>query len=98
MLGRASRTTSGGLWARFDAELVGGASEDDIDPSDMPEELQAANIAYRAVLNGYGQPGETFRNRLVAYLGERFRFSDEAVKRIATVFADQKSCMSICIG
>lgn len=62
-----------------------GASEDDIDPSDMPEELQAANIAYRAVLNGYGQPGETFRNRLVAYLGERFRFSDEAVKRIATV-------------
>lgn len=67
------------------------ASPDDVDPSDMPEELQAANIAYRAVLKGYGRPGETFRNRLVTFLEERYQFSEEAVKRIATVANADKS-------
>ena len=58
----------------------------DIDPADLPEELQAANIAFRAVTNGHGDPSATFRNRLIGYLETNFLgLSDDAVKRIATV-------------
>jgi hypothetical protein len=65
-------------------------AEADIDPSDLPEELQAANIAYRAVHNGYGD-GMTFKARLVQYLEANFSFSDEAVQRIATVANPDKA-------
>jgi hypothetical protein len=58
----------------------------DLDPADLPLELQAANIAFRAVFNGYGDPESTFKNRLTAYLEANFvGLGTEAVKRIATV-------------
>lgn len=59
---------------------------DEVDPADLPFELQAANIAFRAVLNGYGASDATFKNRLVDYLTNHFKgLKPEAVKRIATV-------------
>lgn len=63
-----------------------------IDPSDLPDELHAANIAFRAVSNGHGDPSATFKNRLIAYLRENFEdLSAEAVARIATVANPDKS-------
>lgn len=60
--------------------------QDDVDPSDLPNELQAANIAYRAVLNGYGASSATFRNRLIEFLNKNNPdLPQEAVERIATV-------------
>ena len=38
---------------------------EEIDPSDRPEELDLANQAHRAVSKGYGEPGATFRNRVM---------------------------------
>lgn len=58
----------------------------DIDPLDLPKELDAANVAYRAVLNGYGNKSATFRNRLIDYLEKNCsELNNEAVQRIATV-------------
>lgn len=62
-----------------------------IDPSDLPEELSIANIAYRAVSNGYGDPAATFRNRLIAYLETECQLLPEAVQRISTVANPDKS-------
>ena len=60
--------------------------ESGIDPADLPEELQAANIAFRAITNGYGEGTATFKNRLIGYLEKNFvDLSSEAVQRIATV-------------
>jgi hypothetical protein len=58
----------------------------DIDPADFPEELQAANIAFRAVSNGFGDQSATFKNRLIEYLEKNYpTLNSEAVARIATV-------------
>lgn len=58
----------------------------DVDPLDLPEELDAANMAFRAVLNGCGEQRATFKNRLIDYLEKNFtRLNNEAVQRIATV-------------
>lgn len=60
--------------------------ETDIDPADYPDELSAANIAFRAVTKGHGDPAATFKNRLINYLGSNFPgLNSEAVQRIATV-------------
>ena len=68
------------------------ALEADIDPADLPEELHAANIAFRAVNNLYGDPSATFRNRLISYLKTNFPdLSSDAVKRIATVANPDKA-------
>ena len=62
------------------------ALETDIDPADLPDELHAANIAFRAVTNGQGDPMATFKNRLIGYLEMNFPdLSNDAVQRIATV-------------
>jgi hypothetical protein len=62
------------------------AQQSDIDPADLPDELSAANIAFRAVTNGHGEKSKTFRNRLIDYLEKNFtRLNNEAVQRIATV-------------
>lgn len=64
----------------------------DIDPADLPIELDAANMAYRAVLNGYGNQSDTFKNRLIDYL--KMTYTDlkpEAVQRIATVANPDKA-------
>ncbi len=61
-------------------------SDKDIDPSDLPSELDAANTAYRAVFNGYGDQSATYKNRLIAYLSETYTdLTPESVQRIATV-------------
>lgn len=60
--------------------------ESDIDPADMPDELFTANIAFRAVKNGYGDKTATFKNRLIDYLENNYPdLSNEAMLRIATV-------------
>lgn len=62
------------------------AQKSDIDPADLPDELSAANIAFRAVTNGHGQKSATFKNRLIDYLEKNFTaLNNEAVQRIATV-------------
>lgn len=67
-------------------------SEPDIDPLDLPPELDAANMAYRAVLNGFGNPAATFKNRLIDYLEKSFiDLIPEAVQRIATVANPDKT-------
>lgn len=66
--------------------------QNDIDPSDMPDELHTANIAFRAVKNGFGNASATFRNRLIQYLEITFKdLNSEAVQRIATVANPDKS-------
>lgn len=77
--------TSAYAFVREASDKLQGA-ESAIDPADLPVELQAANIAFRAVFNGYGDASATFKNRLVAYLESHFvDLGAEAVKRIATV-------------
>lgn len=64
----------------------------DIDPTDLPEELDAANMAFRAVATGYGDQSATQRNRLVDYLKTHYSaFKSEQVERIATVANPDKS-------
>ena len=72
---------------RFDLNQTAQTSDQEgIDPADLPGELQAANIAYRAVLNGYGEKKGTFKNRLIGYLEKSYKnLNNEAVQRIATV-------------
>jgi len=66
--------------------------ETDIDPADLPDELSAANIAFRAVTKGHGDPAATFKNRLIDYLGSNFpSLNSEAVQRIATVANPDKA-------
>jgi hypothetical protein len=67
-----------------------------IDPADLPEELSAANIAFRAVSNGYGDVNAPFKRRLIDYLekhylAKKLLASHEAVERIATVANPDKS-------
>ncbi len=67
-------------------------SEIGADPTDLPKELDAANIAFRAVLNGYGKHTATRRNRTIAYLKENYKdFKPDAIKRIATVANPDKT-------
>jgi hypothetical protein len=61
-------------------------ASDPLDPSDLPDELDCANQAFRAISNGYGDVSDTFRNRLVAWLVEhRGDLGIEGRERIATV-------------
>jgi hypothetical protein len=80
-----------GMKSAYPFELAHGLApvdgdQVDIDPADFPEELQAANIAFRAVSNGFGDRAATFKNRLVAYLKKNYpALTSEAVTRISTV-------------
>lgn len=83
---------------QFDLAAVAGSSianesiHSDIDPLDLPPELDAANLAFRAVLNGYGDQSATPRNRLKEYLGNHYPdFKPEQVERIATVANPDKT-------
>ena len=68
------------------SNILDEATKTNIDPADPSDELSAANIAFRAVTNGHGDPNATFRNRLIGYLETNFNdLSTDAVKRIATV-------------
>ena len=56
------------------------------DPSDQPKELDIANIAFRAVSNGYGNQEDTFKNRLIAYLESTYpKLLNSEIQRIATI-------------
>ena len=71
---------------------LGCAESCDIDPADIPEELHMANLAFRAVTNGYGDATATFRNRVVSYLNKTWPgLSKEQVARIATVANPDKA-------
>lgn len=68
------------------------SNEDEIDPSDYPIELSAANIAFRAVRNGYGDLTATFKRRLIHFLESSYPdLRAEAVQRIATVANPDKA-------
>lgn len=59
---------------------------EDLDPGDYPLELDVAKISYRAVLNGYGNHGETFKSRLINYIRASYpTLKNSEVERIATV-------------
>lgn len=67
-------------------------SEEEVDPCDLPEELDAANMAFRAVLKGYGGITATRRNRTVNYLKDTYpHLKPDAIQRIATVANPDKS-------
>jgi hypothetical protein len=73
---------------------------DGLGPDDLPEELYLANVAFRAVMNGYGDKSATFKNRLIEYLKANYPYlKKEVVKRISTVAntdkapGRKKSCM-----
>lgn len=70
-----------------DAEdLVVLPSDAEIDPADTPAELDAANVAFRAVTNGYGDQSKKPRIRLIEFLKKNYPdFGHEATERIATV-------------
>lgn len=56
------------------------------DPGDLPDELFAANLAYRAISNGYGQHDDTPKKRILAYLNQHYpHLSKDAIERISTV-------------
>ncbi len=64
----------------------------DVDPLDLPPELDAANMAFMMVSKGYGDQAATPRNRLVEYLEKHYPdFKSDAVQRIATVANPDKS-------
>lgn len=79
-------------WPKTPSKLGEISIQPDIDPSDLPPELDAANMAYRAVLKGYGGQGDTPKNRLIAYLQATYQhLTPNAVERIATVANPDKS-------
>jgi hypothetical protein len=58
----------------------------EFDPSDRSEQLDIANMADRAVCNGYGDPSKRFKRRLLDWLDEFHpELSKEARDRIATI-------------
>jgi hypothetical protein len=72
-------------------QQVTESTEREIDPSDFPPELDAANVAFRAISNGYGK-SPSKRNRLIEYLQAHYpHFKPEQVKRIATVANPDKT-------
>ena len=74
------------------ASQVKSSEVEKIDPLDLPAELDAANMAFRAVTNGYGDTTTTPKNRLTNYLQKHYpAFKPEQVNRIATVANPDKS-------
>ena len=72
--------------------LAAATCPSEIDPSDRPDELDCANVAFRAVSSGYGEKFDTFRNRLLAWIAEhRADLGSPARERIATVANPDKS-------
>lgn len=66
--------------------------DSDINPEDLPEELDLANMAYRAVSKSLGVKTGTFRNRVKDYLKQQYpHLKPEVIERIATVANPDKS-------
>jgi hypothetical protein len=69
-----------------------GVAGDNFDPADLPDELYMANLAFRAVTNGYGEQSDTFRNRIISYLKLTYpNLKNDPLQRIATVGNPDKS-------
>jgi hypothetical protein len=69
-----------------DLKQSNNAIENHIDPEDLPDELDIANIAYSAVMNGHGDESLSFKQKLTLWLNEMYpKLSKEATNRIATV-------------
>lgn len=75
-------------------------TQEEFDPSDRPLELDYANQAYRAVLNGYGESEKlTFKARVVKFLQmtygrtpeNPYGLTPDAIKRIAIVANPNKA-------
>lgn len=80
------------LKSAYEFKKSAAYTKDELDPSDRPEELDAAILAHQRVLNGYGNPTATFRNRIVTYLKEYYpHMKPDAIDRIATVANPDKS-------
>ena len=76
----------------INSEVDAVADVDAADPSELPSELDCANQVYRAVQQGFGDPNQTFKNRVRAIIAERYPwFGPEAQERIATVSNANKS-------
>lgn len=66
--------------------------EPDIDPLDLPLELDAANMAFRAVQHGYGDQAATFKSRITDYLKVNHpQMSHEMRENISTVANPHKT-------
>lgn len=66
-------------------------SETAIDPSDEPEELQAANITFQAFKNKYRDAQQTPKNWIKAYLEANFKELNETqIERISVVINPSK--------
>lgn len=64
----------------------------DIDPTDLPEELDAANVAYRVVSHRFDIKTGTFRNKVKDYVKNNYpHLKHDAVERIATVANPDKT-------
>lgn len=58
----------------------------------FPIELRIAIVAYRAVMNGYGDESQTFKNRLKSFVAKSYpSLPTEAIERIGTVSNNDKS-------
>jgi hypothetical protein len=63
----------------------------DLDPVDLPEELDLANIVYRAVTKGYGK-SNTFKKKVLEYFDEHYpQLNAEARKRISILVNADKT-------
>jgi hypothetical protein len=81
-----------GAHADQSPRLTDATDTDLIDPSDLPPELDAANLAYRAITNGFGDQSATRRNRLIQFLESTYPdFKPEQIQRIATVANPDKT-------
>lgn len=80
---------------RSGTEVVDPMTEnqnENIDPLDLPEELDTANMAFRALMKGYGDQNATKKTRLIAYLKANYQhLKDGTLERIATVANPDKT-------
>lgn len=76
--------------SEIDTQL--STEESEFDPLDFPEELDAARIAFRAVVKGSEGVGTTIKNRLIDYVKKNYpSLGNDAVMRIATVANPDKT-------
>ena len=91
--------TTGEASDQYEKEIPGltvqpktGSVTLEIDPADLPDELSAANIAFRAITNGYGNQSKPPRARLEDFLREMYpALKATAIDRIATIANPDKT-------
>jgi hypothetical protein len=87
----AARQAAEELAARMGAEVEALKAAEAADPADLPDELDCALMALRAVRNGYGTES-TQRKRITEWLkAHRSDLKPDAIERIATVANPDKA-------